>query len=211
MTDHIWGVVCFITDIMLPYLRKRHAIHSDAGSVMIIPRERISTGQYLTRLYVQIKTKFLWKAPIPAAYQIGRRMTPHFSISDDAERSRALIVGDACHTHSQKAGQGMNVFLMDSYLAWKLAHEIYALSPGLPGASVLKIYKSELVTFARMLIEFDNKFSSIFSGQIGSDSSIEGLSHEQFLKVSSDGSGFTSVCRIEYPQSIIAKAISTEN
>ncbi|KAF7915041.1 uncharacterized protein EAE98_011364 [Botrytis deweyae] len=50
---------------MLPYLRKRHAIHSDAGSVMIIPRERISTGQYLARLYVQIKTKFLQKSSDP--------------------------------------------------------------------------------------------------------------------------------------------------
>ncbi|KAF7857078.1 uncharacterized protein EAF02_011311 [Botrytis sinoallii] len=68
---------------------------------------------------------------------------------------------------------------MDSYnLAWKLVHEVHALSPGLPEASVLKIYKFEFMTVARMLIEFDTKFSSIFSGQIGSDSSVEGLAHE---------------------------------
>ncbi|KAF7915042.1 uncharacterized protein EAE98_011365 [Botrytis deweyae] len=139
-------------------------------------------------------------------------MNPTFSISDDAERSRALIVADSCHTHSQKTGQEMNVSMMDSYnLTWKLAHEIYALSPGLPEASILKIYEFEFMTVARMLIEFDTKFSSIFSGQIVSDSSVEGLAQEQFLKVFSDGSGFTSVCRIKYPQSIIAKAISTEN
>lgn len=54
-TDHIWGVVDFIADTDFPDIRKRSAIHSDAGSVMVIPRERISTGQYLTRLYVQVK------------------------------------------------------------------------------------------------------------------------------------------------------------
>jgi phenol 2-monooxygenase len=54
-TDHIWGVADFVADTNFPDVRKRCAIHSDVGSVMIIPRERISSGQYLTRLYVQIK------------------------------------------------------------------------------------------------------------------------------------------------------------
>ncbi len=53
-TDHIWGVADFVADTNFPDLRKRCAIHSDVGSIMIIPRERISNGQYLTRLYVQI-------------------------------------------------------------------------------------------------------------------------------------------------------------
>jgi phenol 2-monooxygenase len=54
-TDHIWGVVDFVAETDFPDIRRRCAIHSDAGSVMIIPRERISTGHYLTRLYVQVK------------------------------------------------------------------------------------------------------------------------------------------------------------
>jgi phenol 2-monooxygenase len=53
-TDHIWGVLDFVADTDFPDVRKRCAIHSDAGSIMIIPRERICTGEYLTRLYVQI-------------------------------------------------------------------------------------------------------------------------------------------------------------
>lgn len=53
-TDHVWGVVDFVADSDFPDLRRRSAIHSDAGSVMIIPRERIYGGQYLTRLYVQM-------------------------------------------------------------------------------------------------------------------------------------------------------------
>lgn len=52
--DHIWGVVDLIVDTDFPDIRKRCAIHSPAGSVMVIPRERIATGDYLTRLYVQV-------------------------------------------------------------------------------------------------------------------------------------------------------------
>lgn len=98
----------------------------------------------------------------------------------------------------------MNVSMMDSYnLAWKLAHTIHGLTPNTPQENILQTYESERVTIARQLIEFDTKFSSMFSGQIGSDTSVEGLTHEQFLKVFSDGSGFTSGCGIEYPESII--------
>ena len=35
---------------------------------------------------------------------------------------RVFIAGDACHTHSAKAGQGMNVSMQDAFnLGWKLA------------------------------------------------------------------------------------------
>lgn len=53
-SDHIWGVCDFVVDTDFPDIRKRCAVHSDAGSVMVIPRERIASGDYLTRLYVQV-------------------------------------------------------------------------------------------------------------------------------------------------------------
>lgn len=53
-SDHIWGVVDLVVDSDFPDIRRRCAIHSPAGSVMVIPRERIATGDYLTRLYVQV-------------------------------------------------------------------------------------------------------------------------------------------------------------
>lgn len=53
-SDHIWGVVDLVVDTDFPDVRRRCAIHSLAGSVMVIPRERIATGDYLTRLYVQV-------------------------------------------------------------------------------------------------------------------------------------------------------------
>ena len=52
--DHIWGVIDMVADSDFPDLRRRCAIHSDAGSIMIIPRERIPSGDYITRLYVQV-------------------------------------------------------------------------------------------------------------------------------------------------------------
>lgn len=53
-SDHIWGVIDLVVDTDFPDIRRRCAIHSPAGSVMVIPRERIATGDYLTRLYVQV-------------------------------------------------------------------------------------------------------------------------------------------------------------
>lgn len=106
----------------------------------------------------------------------------------------------------------MNVSMMDSYnLAWKLAYTIHGLSPKSLNASVLATYGDERLEVAKLLIEFDTKFSSMFSGQIGSDSTVEGLTHEQFLQVFSDGSGFTSGCGIEYPPgTLVQSPISDE-
>lgn len=138
-TDHIWGVVDFVADTDFPDVRKRCAIHSDSGSVMIIPRERISSGQYLTRLYVQtveevatdgsdqnsslsqedsrtrrsritlesimeqarrvfepyqIAIKDGTQVDWWAAYQIGQRMSPEFSLKDSRGHDRVFIAGD---------------------------------------------------------------------------------------------------------------------
>ncbi|KAK2765107.1 hypothetical protein FQN54_008806 [Arachnomyces sp. PD_36] len=257
-SDHIWGVVDFVADTDFPDIRRRSAIHSEAGSVMVIPRERISTGEYLTRLYVQVPgdvdpeddqipvdgsagvspedaRKRREKVTLEgifkqaqesfkpyyirpkdensvdwwAAYQIGQRVTSQFTLRDSRDIHRVFIVGDACHTHSPKAGQGMNVSMMDSYnLAWKLAHSINGLTPtsnttGEPD-NILDTYHTERHTIAQELIEFDKAFSSMFSGKIGAGNGVEeSLSHDHFLEVFSTGNGFTSGCGIEYPNSDI--------
>lgn len=54
-SDFIWGVVDFVAETDFPDIRRRCAIHSGHGSVMVIPRERIATGEYLTRLYVHVQ------------------------------------------------------------------------------------------------------------------------------------------------------------
>ena len=103
----------------------------------------------------------------------------------------------------------MNVSMMDSYnLAWKLIHSINGLTPTQPGKPdpVLETFDTERVDIARQLIDFDTKFSSMFSGQIGSeDSAIKALTHEEFLAVFSEGSGFTSGCGVQYGPSLVVK------
>lgn len=133
-TDYVWGVLDIIPITNFPDIRTRCAIHSqDSGSMMIIPREN-----KLTRLYIQLKEvstggridrssispatilKGAQKVLAPykieykhcdwwTVYQIGQRVGKGFSKHD-----RVFLAGDAVHTHSPKAGQGMNVSMQDS-------------------------------------------------------------------------------------------------
>lgn len=102
----------------------------------------------------------------------------------------------------------MNVSMMDAYnLSWKLAHSILGLTPrtaeGAPDP-VLETFDQERVDTARQLIDFDKKFSHMFSGQIGAqDSSAQGLSQTEFQSIFSQGSGFTSGCGLHYRTSTI--------
>ncbi|KAL2360233.1 hypothetical protein RJZ56_006901 [Blastomyces dermatitidis] len=266
-TDHVWGVVDFVADTDFPDIRRRTAIHSPVGSVMIIPRERIANGDYLTRLYVQvqedvkpeegerdgdsngtaadakarrskvtvesifkqvqsvlqpyyIKPKYDEAVDWWTAYQIGQRVADKFIVKDSKGIQRVFIVGDACHTHSPKAGQGMNVSMMDSCnLSWKLAYYINGLTPAsannLPDP-ILDTYHEERHTVAQQLIEFDKAFSSMFSGKIdigegGNGGGANGLSHEQFLEVFNTGNGFTSGCGIEYPENALVEKTYSGN
>jgi phenol 2-monooxygenase len=119
----------------------------------------------------------------------------------------------ACHTHSPKAGQGMNVSMMDSYnLSWKLIHSLNGLTPYPQGSvdKILDTYEMERQTVAQQLIAFDKEFSSMFSGKIGAENDNEGLTHEQFLKVFSTGNGFTSGCGIEDLENLLVDKHSPE-
>lgn len=136
-TDYVWGVLDIVPITDFPDIRHRCAIHSaNSGSVMVIPREN-----KLVRLYIQLqamerqkpgaKADRSWITPSTilqsaqrilhpykldyvhcdwwTAYQIGQRVGNHFSLYD-----RVFLAGDAVHTHSPKAGQGMNVSMQDS-------------------------------------------------------------------------------------------------
>lgn len=98
--------------------------------------------------------------------------------------------------------------MMDSYnLAWKLIHSINGLTPAAAHGQadpVLETFNLERVETARQLIDFDTKFSSMFSGQIGSEhAAVKSLTHEEFLAVFSEGSGFTSGCGLQYAPSLL--------
>jgi phenol 2-monooxygenase len=109
------------------------------------------------------------------AYQIGQRVGNHFSKCD-----RVFLAGDAVHTHSPKAGQGMNVSMQDAYnLGWKLG----LVCKKVIQRSILSTYELERKQIAQELIAFDHKFSRLFSGRPAKDILDEtGVSMEAFSK-----------------------------
>jgi len=71
-----------------------------------------------------------------------------------------FIAGDACHTHSPKAGQGMNVSMQDGFnLGWKLAAALRRRS--MP--RLLHTYSAERQAVAKELIEFDREWAALLA------------------------------------------------
>lgn len=52
MTDDVWGAIDLVADTDFPDIRRMGNLHSDAGGILLIPREKNSKGDHLTRLYV---------------------------------------------------------------------------------------------------------------------------------------------------------------
>lgn len=103
-----------------------------------------------------------------SVYEVGHRLTDRFDDVTAAERvdghsartPRIFIAGDACHTHSAKAGQGMNVSMQDGFnLAWKLGYVLTGRSP----ESLLATYSAERQVVAQNLIDFDKEWSSLMA------------------------------------------------
>ena len=130
------------------------------------------------------------------AYQIGQRVGNSFSCDD-----RVFLAGDAVHTHSPKAGQGMNVSMQDTYnLGWKIGLVV----KGLAKRSILKTYQSERKKVAQDLITFDHRFSRLFSGRPARDAADEaGISMAEFKDAFEKGNMFTSGLAVDYGASIL--------
>lgn len=224
-TDHVWGVVDMVPATDFPDIRNRCAIHSkDSGSIMVIPREN-----GLVRLYAQLKdmvpdaekkradrSKITPELILQTArnilkpytmdfvdvswytgYQIGQRVSDRFSHKD-----RIFITGDACHTHSPKAGQGMNVSMMDTYnLAWKLAY----VCKNLASSDILKTYETERIKVARDLIEFDKKLSKLFSSAPMIPGAVGGVDMEEFQDAFKTGLHFASGLKVQYESLLVGK------
>ncbi|OJA18319.1 hypothetical protein AZE42_02806 [Rhizopogon vesiculosus] len=222
-TKYIWGVIDFTPDTDFPDIRNRSAIHSKNGSCMVIPREGDKVRFYLQMseqdvmdpksgkldsrkvtpeklLEVAGKTLYPYKVDKKevewsSIYIIGQRVASRFSANE-----RVFIAGDACHTHSPKAGQGMNASMNDTHnLAWKLAQVIR----GRADISLLKTYELERKKYAEDLIEFDRQWSGLFSGKAKTSHSKEGVSHDQFLRVFKSFGGFSSGISVHYVPSAI--------
>ncbi|KAF7964521.1 hypothetical protein HWV62_6261, partial [Athelia sp. TMB] len=218
-TEYIWGVLDLIPETDFPDVRNRCVIHSNNGSCMIIPRE----GDGI-RLYVQLSdtdvidpTTGRVDPKKMGPNELLERVASQFSASE-----RIFIAGDACHTHSPKAGQGMNASMSDSHnlgtslflcimqkaddicfnAAWKLAQVLR----GTAHMSLLQTYELERRKFAQDLISFDRKFSALFSSKPRSKDNDDGVSHEEFFEAVKTFGAFTSGIGIHYPDSVIVNS-----
>jgi phenol 2-monooxygenase (NADPH) len=185
-----WGVMDVLAVTDFPDIRCKTLIQSAAeGNIIIIPREggyltrmyieldKLAEGERVRNRNIGIETlvaaaqrilrPFSFEVKEVAwwsVYEIGQRLTDKFDdvpAADVATRlPHVFICGDACHTHSPKAGQGMNVSMGDAFnLGWKLV----SVLRGLCSPDLLHSYSAERQAVARDLIAFDREWSRIMS------------------------------------------------
>jgi phenol 2-monooxygenase len=188
--NQAWGVMDILAVTDFPDVRFKSVIHSaHEGNMLIIPREggylvrfyieldKLAAGERVASrnittdhliaaanrimqpYSVEVKEVAWW-----SVYEIGQRLCDRFDdVPADVAPDRAprvFITGDACHTHSPKAGQGMNVSVNDSFnLGWKLA----AVLRGQVSDEILHTYSDERQAVASELIDFDREFAKMFS------------------------------------------------
>ncbi|KND92763.1 Phenol 2-monooxygenase [Tolypocladium ophioglossoides CBS 100239] len=231
--QHVWGVMDGVVKTDFPDIQVRPpgtlcpmkcTIHSEHGSIMVIPRE-----DNMVRLYIQIasSTDADWNPRKTATesevqesakkilhpYSIEWQRVEWYSvypigqgISDRYTLDQRVFLGcDACHTHSPKAGQGMNTAFLDALnLAWK----IHAVESGFADRDVLKTYESERKSVAESLLDFDNRYAKLFSQRRPApcevqvapshDEEADGFQDNDFIKTFKESCEFTSGYGVSY-------------
>ncbi len=188
--NRAWGVMDVLAVTDFPDIRLKSAIHSATeGNLLVIPREggylvrlyveldELAEGERVDRdaitadQLVAAARRILHPYTLEAheiawwsVYEIGQRLCDRFDdvSADEIDRRtpHVFIAGDACHTHSPKAGQGMNVSMRDAFnLGWKLA----AVVRGEATPALLHTYSTERHAVAKELIDFDREFAAMFS------------------------------------------------
>ena len=233
--NQAWGVMDVLAVTNFPDIRLKTAIHSaDEGSLLIIPREggylvrmyieldklgeqeRIAdraitidrliaaAGRILRPYTLEVKEVAWW-----SVYEIGQRLCAKFDdILDGDDRVPCVfIAGDACHTHSPKAGQGMNVSMQDGFnLGWKLA----AVLRGRSRPEILHTYSAERQAVAAELIAFDRAFAAMFSatpkraGAADSAGPDDGVDPAEFQRYFVQQARFTAGVATRYAPSLIS-------
>jgi len=192
-----WGVMDVLAVTDFPDVRFKSVIQSAKdGTILLIPREGgymfrlytelatlqadervadrnikvkdiIAKAQQIFKPYkLDVKEVAWW-----SVYEIGQRVTDSFDdVPKDQRASRFPVVftaGDACHTHSPKAGQGLNVTMQDTFnLGWKLAQVIR----GRCAPHLLHTYSAERQPIAQEFIDMDREWAATIGSGKGADS-----------------------------------------
>ncbi|MDN6132521.1 MAG: FAD-binding monooxygenase [Brevibacterium sp.] len=187
--NHAWGVMDVLANSDFPDIRTKCAISSKHGNILHIPREgghlfrmyvdlgevpeddarkvrQTSVDEIIARANAIISPYSIDVKDVAwhSVYEVGHRLTDAFDDTDDntvgAPCPRVFITGDACHTHSAKAGQGMNVSMQDGFnISWKLGQVISGRSP----QELLRTYSAERQVTAKNLIDFDKEWSTLMA------------------------------------------------
>jgi phenol 2-monooxygenase len=195
-----WGVMDVLAVTDFPDWRMKSFVRSqDEGILMVLPREGghlvrlyveldrlgeheraadrgmgaediIAKAQRIFRPFqLDVKEVVWW-----SIYEIGHRLTDKFDdVPEDQVATRAprvMLAGDACHTHSPKAGQGMNVSMGDTFnLGWKLI----SVLTGRADPALLHSYSGERRAAAQGLVEFDHKWARVVGARAEEDAAGE--------------------------------------
>lgn len=207
--NHAWGVMDVLAVTDFPDIRFKALIQSAKdGSLLIIPREggymvrlyvelaKLDVGERVASRNIaaedviakaqrilkphtlEVKEIAWW-----SVYEIGQRLTDKFDDVPEAEIEsrlpRIFIAGDACHTHSPKAGQGMNVSMQDAFnLGWKLA----AVLRKQCAPHLLHSYSAERQAVAKELIDFDREWAGILASAAKAGGADAAKTQDYFVK-----------------------------
>ncbi|GAA2842273.1 phenol 2-monooxygenase [Leucobacter komagatae] len=169
----------------------------DNGRVRETPLDEIirRANMILSPYFLDVKSVGWW-----SVYEVAHRLADGF---DDAsprgdgrpEQPRVFLMGDACHTHSAKAGQGMNVSMQDAFnLGWKLGSVLEGRAP----TPLLDTYAAERRVIAQHLIDFDREWSGLMATP-AEDLADPGALERFYVEAGEFSNGF----KTEYPTSQI--------
>lgn len=230
--NQAWGVMDVLAVTDFPDIRYKAAVQSaNGGNLLVIPREGgylvrlyvemdklaeqervasrnitvdrlIAAAQRILHPYVlEVKEVAWW-----SVYEIGQRICDKYDDVPAGETGsvlpRVFIAGDACHTHSPKAGQGMNFSMQDTFnLGWKLAAVLRKQCV----PSLLHTYSAERQIVAQELIDFDREWAKMFSDRPrqGAGSESEGVDPKEFQAYFERHLRFTAGMGTQYRPSVI--------
>jgi phenol 2-monooxygenase len=234
--NQAWGVMDVLAVTDFPDIRFKAAIKSTSGNIIILPRE----GGYLVRYYIELGelapgervgsramtldslveqarriihpyTLDIREVAWWSVYEIGQRLTDRFDdTSGSGAEPRVFIAGDACHTHSPKAGQGMNVSMQDAFnLGWKLA----AVLSGRGRPELLRTYSDERQAVAQDLIDFDREWARMMSAppKDPGDSAAGGIDAEEFRRRFAASGRYTAGVATRYGPSTITGTAANQH
>lgn len=225
-----WGVMDILANTDFPDVRQKCLISSASeGNVLILPREggyvfrmyveldklrpdekaahrkftqedMIAAANRIIKPYsLDVKEVVWW-----SIYDIGHSITDKFDDVPEGEdrNPRVFTAGDACHTHSPKAGQGMNVSMQDTFnLGWKLVHVLQ----GRADASLLRSYSKERLTEAKRLVETDYKWARIMSAPT-TQAERDGTEEPRIIRQFKENLEFTGGTAVKYDTSYLFAA-----